>query len=126
MFGDVYMLALTIWREARGEGIDGMTAVGCVVRNRVTKNGTSYYREIVKPWQFTSISVKSDPEVNLWPGWADTQWLTAQDIAQEIVSGGTVDTTGGAVNYYANTIEPPEWVASMTFTVQIGKQLFYK
>ena len=33
MFGDDFMLALAVWREARGEGPTGMQAVACVIQN---------------------------------------------------------------------------------------------
>jgi spore germination cell wall hydrolase CwlJ-like protein len=126
MFGDDFMLALCMWREARGEGTEGMTAVGCVVRNRMTKHGSSYYAEIIKPWQFSSISVKNDAEVNLFPATADTQWVASQELAKSIIAGVTVDNTSGAEFYYATTIPLPQWATSMTMTCQIGKQRFYK
>ncbi len=103
-----------------------MVAVGCVVRNRVNAHSSSYYAEVVKPWQFSSITVKNDPEVNLYPSVVDAQWLAAQKIAVEIMDGILADTTNGAQFYYATTIPLPQWAENMTMTCQIGRQRFYK
>lgn len=97
---DYFMMALCLWREARGEGNEGMTAVGCVVRNRVERDNSSYYAEIVKPWQFTSISVKADPEIALWPMGNDPQWAQAVQLSQAICDGTVADITGGATLYW--------------------------
>ena len=126
MFGDDFILALCIWREARGEGSDGMQAVGCVIRNRVTQHKTSYYQEVTKPWQFSSITAKGDPELSVYPMIGDTQWALIQAMVPAIIDGTLADNTGGAQFYYATTIPLPSWAASMTQTCQIGKQVFYK
>jgi cell wall hydrolase len=130
MYGDDFMLSLVVWREARGEGDEGMTAVACVVRNRVNANKSSYYREITKPWQFSSISASSDPQLNRWPSPANasdmTTWQKAQEIAAGVMSGVTQDVTNGATYYYAVSIPMPLWASSMTMTCQIGNQRFYK
>ena len=38
---DVLVTALCMWREARGEGLQGMDCVAWVVRNRCLRRGTS-------------------------------------------------------------------------------------
>jgi spore germination cell wall hydrolase CwlJ-like protein len=37
-----------------------------------------------------------------------------------------VDLTEGADHYYSTIIDPPYWVDSMEFKVQIGKHKFYR
>ena len=130
MYGDEFMLALCIWREARGDGEEAMTAVGAVVRNRVVKASSSYYHEVTKPWQFSSITAKGDPELGLYPQPTNTAdwdaWQQAQSIAQGVMNGSIADPTNGAEFYYAITIPLPSWGVDMTMTAQIGRQRFYK
>lgn len=140
---DEFMLGLTLYREARGEGRTGMIAVGCVVRNRMAKNGTSAYIEIVKPAQFTSISVHTDPEIALWPAEADPLWQSATFLAPSILDGSLSDITGGATLYYNPASIPPgktitllsgisvrfpaTWnLAAVAQTVQIGAHVFFR
>jgi N-acetylmuramoyl-L-alanine amidase len=127
-FSDLFMLAICMWREARGDGRDGMVAVGCVVRNRVTRHGTTYYAEVVKPWQFSSISAHGDPQLGLYPLEADPSWQTAQLLATDIANGNIQDSTQGATLYYANSIPfPKSWnKAVIQATVTIGNQFFFR
>lgn len=125
---DLFMLALCLYREARGDGDAGMIAVGCVVRNRVHRRNSSYYVEVVKRLQFSSITAKGDPQLILYPAALDASWIKAQAIAAGIISGSIADTTQGSTLYYANTIPfPASWNrAVLTPTVTVGNQFFFK
>jgi spore germination cell wall hydrolase CwlJ-like protein len=114
---DYGLLALCLWREARGEGAAGQIAVGCVVRNRVEKNGTSYFVEITKPWAFSSITAEGDPQLGLYPSVLDHAWLQCQDLAGQIVDGVLNDSTGGATLYW----NPNGIKSSKTFTTLVGQ-----
>lgn len=103
MFGDDVVTALTCWRENRGGMYIGMQSVCNVIQNRAKKHGTSLYQECVKPWQFTSITGKGDPELTLWPLPNDPQWIAAQQIVAKALDGSLVDLTGGATLYYNPT-----------------------
>ena len=62
-FTNIFMLALAIYREARGEDMAGKIAVGCVIRNRVLHPswyGRTWFECITKPYQFSSFNL-SDP-----------------------------------------------------------------
>jgi len=124
---DVFMLALCLWREARGEGKDGQIAVACVVRNRVIKRMSNYYTEVVKPWQFSSITAKGDPQLSLFPNSLDTAWKQCQELAEAICNGTIQDVTGGATLYYADSIPfPASWDKSkLTQTVKLGHHTFF-
>jgi spore germination cell wall hydrolase CwlJ-like protein len=98
---DFTVLALTLYREARGEGEQGMLAVGCVIRNRAIAYNKSIFEICTAKNQFTSMTVHDDPETTLWPSVSDVAWKSAQDIASKILNIGTQDITGGAL-YYAN------------------------
>ena len=125
---DLFMLALCMYREDRSGGQTGMTAVGCVVRNRVTKHRSTYYAEVVKPWQFSSITAKGDPQLSLYPLESDPNWAIAQLLALQITNGTILDVTDGATLYYANSIPfPASWNrAVLTPTVTIGNQFYFK
>ena len=91
--------ALCLWREARGEGVDGMRAVAWVILNRSRKWGRSIHDIIMEPNQFTSMTVDSHPP-NPQPD--DLQMAEAEGIVNDLFSlRDTVDPTGGAV-YYGN------------------------
>lgn len=114
---DYFMLALCLWREARGEGYAGQVAVACVVRNRVLKTHTNYYAQVVKPWAFSSITAKGDLQLASYPNVLDSQWLQCQNIAQSVADGEIGDTTGGATLYW----NPQGIHSSHTFTCLDGK-----
>jgi N-acetylmuramoyl-L-alanine amidase len=96
-------LALCLWREARGEGSEGMLAVGCVIMNRVKAkwNGGTLQGVIFGKNQFTSMSVPQDSQYSLYPKKTDKSYLSAQTIADNLVSGDYEDITKGAL-WYAN------------------------
>jgi N-acetylmuramoyl-L-alanine amidase len=124
---DQVVLALTCWRENRGGGLTGMQSVANVVMNRVAARHTDAYTECVRPEQFSSLTAPGDPELILWPKKQDPEWQTAQSAAQAAANGSLEDITGGATNYYALSMtKPPSWAASMTKTVVIGGQIFFK
>ena len=125
---DYCILALTLWREARGEGLTGMKAVGCVVRNRVNRRGSTYYAECTRLKQFTSISTPGDPQLANWPRENDSTWVDAQLAAGNIIDGQIGDVTDGATMYYADSIPFPEkWDRSkLRQTVTIGRHIFFQ
>jgi spore germination cell wall hydrolase CwlJ-like protein len=125
---DLFMTALCLWREARGEGTEGMTAVCWVIRNRTLKHGTTAYAEVVKKWQFSSITAAGDPELIVYPAMQDEQFVQAQSIIDQVFAGTVPDPTGGATLYYATSIPfPASWNRSViTQTAHIGRQIFFK
>lgn len=103
-----WLLALCLWREARGEGDVGMRAVAHVIRNRVFRGKQDWIQIITAPNQFTSINPPNtkegypkDRQTESWPAGTDLLWFRAQDIAHQVYSGQESDITGGAL-YYAN------------------------
>lgn len=132
-WGDEYVLALTAWREASDQGLPGMQAVMCVVRNRAVKGGTSVSHQCVARNQFTSMSVKGDPNTVRWPGSTETPWLVAQTLAHGVINGTLEDSTNGAL-YYANlTIANSKWFTTNIINdpinhpvvAKIGDHTFY-
>lgn len=134
----VHPVALCMWREARGEGQDGMRAVGHVIRNR----GERWYAHFVDPFhfavyaknQFPSMSDPADPNYRRFPADVDPQWQFCTAISPKILDRSDVDLTGGALYYarldqissggwfYLNIVEQPR---AHPLLAIIGHQSFY-
>jgi hypothetical protein len=123
---DITLAAVTMWRENRGGGALGMQSVGNVIQNRAKQTGHDVYTVCTTHAQFSAISMPG-PEDTLWAIDVDPQWQIALGFAQQMADGTLEDITDGATNYYAMTMRtPPYWATSMTPTVTIQGQKFFK
>ena len=130
---DQIISAVTIWRENRSGGAVGMQSILNVIMNRAAQRGTSAFVECLRPAQFSSMT-EPGPEAVLWPSQADSEdwamWQEALALVTQEAAGTLEDITEGSTNYYAPAGMPggkaPYWAASMTYTVTIANQLFYK
>ena len=132
---DEQLLALCIWREARGEMNLGKRAVGCVVRNRVAKQswmGHDWQSVILKPYQFSSFNAPprakiTDPNEAKWPEDDEADWLDCLDAAREVIDPTSGDVTNGGLYYYSPplTAPPTAWGAVVP-TASIGHLSFWK
>lgn len=116
------ILALVMWREARGEGKEGMQAVGCVVRNRAG----DMINKIEAKWQFSSLTAPGDPMLIQWPADNDPQFAIAMELAEGINNWSTPDITHGATHYFNPSVVLPSWAATMTKVATIGHHDFYR
>lgn len=124
---DIFLTKLTAWRENRSGAETGMQSVINVISNRANKRSLTYYRVCTEPDQFSSITVKGDPQLNVYAQPGDPEWVLAGNLVGEEEQGTLEDITGGATGYYAASMQtPPYWAADMTFTVEIAGQRFYK
>lgn len=125
---DYFMTALCLYREARGEGNAGMTAVGCVIRNRMHRRSSTAYAEVVKRLQFSSITDPKDPQLAVYPLAGDAAWQQAQLLAQNVLNGDVQDITQGATLYYDDSIAfPASWDATkLTPLGKIGRLNLFK
>lgn len=129
---EIALLALCIWREARGEPLDAKQAVAWAIRNRVTNPswwGNSWQSVILKPWQFSSFNA-GDPNAVKWPQETDSSWQASLGFANDVWHGTGVDPTGGATHYFDNSLDnhPPGWATdgSMQHCADIGALRFYR
>lgn len=101
------LLAIVIWRESRGDGVDAMRAVAHVIANRVK----DYWKDKATAWdwitvitsanQFSSMTIRGDSQTVLWPPLV-TDWPNSHfDIAERVYRGQDLDNTAGAL-FYAN------------------------
>lgn len=118
--------ALCMWREARGEGRDGLRAVCHVIANRSALRKRSWAEIVYQHLQFSSMTFGQDPQLILVPHEPDPVFEDCYEIANLVFNGGDFDLTQGADHYFADTIQMPTWASNMTFTVKIGHHSFYK
>jgi spore germination cell wall hydrolase CwlJ-like protein len=135
---DLDSLALCAYKEARGEGPNGMRAVMHVIYHRALAwygaGEGSVHEAVYAKNQFTSMSVPSDPEFNLQIPTFDANYEFCQRMAPQILSDQDKDETGNAL-YYANLHEVTSgWFidaivndpAQHPQTAVIGRQTFFK
>jgi spore germination cell wall hydrolase CwlJ-like protein len=130
--------SLCLWREARGEGHEGMRAVAWVIDNRSKAWGKSILEVLMQPNQFTSMRDKKQPD-GTWkfefPPDADPQWEDARQIVGNLLTGqDTEDPTDGALFYYNPQTADSSWFTRNIAdnpkdhpqTVTIGRHVFFK
>jgi N-acetylmuramoyl-L-alanine amidase len=129
---EVRLLAATVWGEARSEGEAGMRAVAHVMVNRIgPRFGEDLPTVILSPKQF-SVWNRGDPNrrtvVNLARDPSsvvtDPQWVIADQIAREVLSGQSVDPTGGALFYHTRAVRP-RWARVGQGRQVLGQHIFY-
>jgi Cell Wall Hydrolase len=96
---DKFLMALCVWREASGQGEEGMSAVMHVIHNRARDWKQTITGIVIAHNQFTSMTYRGDPGTVRWPLPTDKAFQTAWKLANEIDS--STDITKGA-HYYAN------------------------
>ncbi|BAE51216.1 cell wall hydrolase [Paramagnetospirillum magneticum] len=125
---DVDVVARTIWGEARGEGVTGMTAVANVIANRVAHPGwwgRGWRGVCLAPYQFSAWNANDPNLVKLSTvTTADPSFAAAVEIAAGAVYGTLADVTGGATHYHTLNIHPA-WADELTQTARIGSHVFY-
>lgn len=121
-------LAEAIYFEARSEPLDGQSAVGQVVLNRVRSGlypssvcGVVYQdRERAFACQFSFACEGKSLRIDE-PG----PWAVAMRISKEVVSGERHDAKLDlALNYHANYVYPP-WAPMLKRLEKIGNHIFY-
>ena len=114
-------MASTAWHEARGEGIEGMTAVMEVVHNRAVEGyrGASNECEVAKASkQFSAFNNGySEPEF-------DQSFLDILPMAWKVYRG-EVDNLPDSVMHYHTTAIKPTWSDSSKVYATLGNHVFY-
>ena len=125
---DIALLALTIWREARGESVDAMRAVAWSIRNRFIRGGwfgKGWAAVLSKKFQYSSLTAPNDPNLVEWPSETDASWQLCMTVATEAYQGDGTDPTSGATHYFSQN-EPPLWAMKMRHTFDCGQFHFYE
>jgi spore germination cell wall hydrolase CwlJ-like protein len=134
---ETLIVALTLWGEARGEGLTGMAAVGCVIRNRATHPrvrwwGVGFHGVCLKPKQFSCWN-DDDPNRRVLiamasghiPPVIQTPFSIAKAVASEIIDMKFPDITGGADHYHSLDVRP-KWAEGKAPIKRIGQHVFYR
>ncbi len=132
---DLELLTLCIYGEARGEGLDGMLAVGSVVSNR-GKNpcwwGHNIQQVILKPHQLSCFN-EGDPNRDTIETIAEgfNESLEKMNvlrncywIAKGILEGYLTSNVGNANHYHTKHVNPA-WNDKMRLVNIIGNHKFY-
>lgn len=134
---DRFVLALTIWGEARGEPVEGQIAVAQVVRNRLSDatNTAPRWRDVcLAPKQFSCFN-ENDPNYPKIQR-AATMLLTQEPtpelrqalwIADGVMGGMLMDNTKGSRNYLTFALygtKPPKWAVNKPIKTRIGSHVF--
>ena len=122
------IMALNLYHEGRGEGRDGMVAVGWVVLNRVADE--SYPNDVV------SVIKQSRGSRCEWGWWCDGKsdqptepemWALSQEVAKELLGESPpTDPTKGALWFHETFRDRPGWMGDdVVKTVTLGGHHFY-
>lgn len=125
---ELALLALCVFREARGESYLGKVAVAWSIKNRVMKPswyGSSYSSVILHKKQYSSFNA-DDPNATKFPVESDVSWIESLEVCEQVYSGIVADPTGGSTHYHATSVAPP-WAVDPTtvFKIEIGHHRFY-
>ncbi len=125
----IAFLALTIWREARGESRAAKLAVAHSILNRVARPswwGQDVLGVVFKRWQYSSLTAPGDPNLVAWPGGRDAAWQECLAIARDVLGGAAgAPAFPGADSYHDTSIAPPAWTAKARYCGQSGRIRFY-
>lgn len=131
---NAYVVAATVWGEARGEGTNGMQAVLNVIMNRAKGNFTNAASVSLRPKQFSIWNNIKDPytystqlaqkarDGKLKDKKQYDQALAMVDLAMR---GKLKDITGGALFYFNPKLANPSWAKKLRFIKKIGNHDFY-
>jgi Cell Wall Hydrolase len=128
---EIFLPALCIWREMRGES--GAARLGCywVIRNRANDARNRWpktlYEVVTQPWQFSSFN-KGDANAGLMPHRGIVaDWQAWQEICAMCDQPGE-DPVDGANSYEAlpESAPKPGWANEAQLVRQLGGTRFYK
>lgn len=122
------LLALVVYREARGETLQAQIAVAFSILNRVVHPGwwgSSLSAVIGKKWQYSSMTAPGDPQLGLFPHEPDPAFDQCMNAASMVLNAQVENPVPGADSYYDVSITAPKWATPSTFVKQIGNLIFH-
>lgn len=128
-FARLYILALCIWREARGESFRGKLLVGTVIRNRVHDKRwpNTYEGVITQRLQFSAFN-PNDPNAVKYPytgvlsnGPEDAAWYDCVQAAGMVLAS---QTTATKANHYHTLAVMPPWHDAAKIVDREGAHVF--
>lgn len=121
-----FMLALCVWREARGESQLGRILVAQTVANRANDVArrwpTTITGVILQPKQFSAFNA-DDPNALKFPPENDADWLDCWSVAGMVLSAIRSVTT--ANHYHVKGLKPA-WADASKIVASEGNHVFYR
>ncbi len=126
---DLVFLALTVWREARGQSEECQAGVAYSILNRVKRPswwGNDICSVVFKRLQYSSLTYPRDPQLTTWPSKSDDPaWIQCLQVANEAICGVSDNPVPGADSYHDISIPAPKWANPKMFVKQIGRIRFF-
>lgn len=118
-----FMLALCVWREARGETQRGRRLVAQTIKNRVGDKRwpKDFVAVILQPKQFSSFNA-DDPNAVQFPHVDDAQWAACVTAADDVFMATEPFTTA---NHYHVIGLSPDWRNDTKVVATEGHHVFY-
>jgi len=119
-----FMLALAVYREARGESLVGKLLVAQVIRNRVEdpRWPNTYTGVITQRLQFSAFNA-GDPNVTVFPAEADPVWAQCVAAADVVLQSPQKLTLA---NHYHVRGLSPAWRDDSKIVATAGAHVFYR
>lgn len=126
---DTFLMALAVWREARGETSLGQACVAAVIHNRAHDAKHRWPRHVVdvvtQRWQFSAFN-KDDPNALLFPKAREAaQWEHAMRAYDERALFTEVADALARMNHYHTTAIAPKWAEGHRPLLTVGHHHFY-
>lgn len=131
----INVLAMMVWREARGETFNAKLQVAWTVKNRVDNPkwwGHDWISVITKKWQYSSMGAPGDKQLILFPAVDDPIYVECLGIANFIINFKDDHAHAKdaipflhADSYYDDSIVPPKWATKDKRLGTIGHFTFY-
>ncbi len=121
------LLALCVWREARGEPAEAKLGVVWTIKNRCLLAPAQGFKHdivgnVLHPWAFSSF-MQGDPNSTKFPSQFDASWIDSLVAAESSFP----DPVNGAVFYYSLPLtEPPRAWGAVQHCATLGGLHFYK
>lgn len=124
-YQQIEVLALNMYHEARGDGIDAMQMVGEVTLNRVNHH---HYPDnicdvVYQDWQFSWTHTKKDHRPK-----EKEVWFTTLELAENLITGEIEFFNNGATHFLnpEKVQKMPKWAKEYELIGKIGKHVFYE
>jgi spore germination cell wall hydrolase CwlJ-like protein len=118
-----FLLALCLWREARGESLRGKRLVAATIRNRVADKRwpNTYPGVITQRWQFSAFNA-GDTNALLFPAEGDPAWEECVAMADAELMA---DAPLSEANHYHTRGVSPTWRRDDQIVDREGAHIFY-
>ena len=124
MTAELFIVALTILGEARGEGMEGMAGVASVIQTRMTERHQSAKEVCLSPKQFSfwNSGVSESTKRKLL---ATPQGKNALYLADLVIHRQMISIVKGANHYHAVSVSP-KWAKDAKLVATIRNHKFYR